>query len=160
MTKRNKVQIIGGQDVIPHDRETERAVLGTLIRYNEQWEKYSDILNVDMFYEGMERKVFRCIEGVISEGNIANLNSLCEYAERNDIRLTDGMATEYTPADNRHQFAQIVVLNSIYTIQQDIDRLARLSKQRLSWLLLQQVSKNVVDPTLDIDEVSEWGRAH
>lgn len=152
MTKRNKVQIIGGQDVIPHDRETERAVLGTLIRYNEQWEKYSDILNVDMFYEGMERKVFRCIEGVISEGNIANLNSLCEYAERNDIRLTDGMATEYTPADNRHQFAQIVVLNSIYTIQQDIDRLARLSKQRLSWLLLQQVSKNVVDPTLDIDE--------
>lgn len=152
MGRKNKIQIIGGQDIIPHDKDTERAVLGTLIRYNEQWEKFSDILNVDMFYEGTERKAYQCIEGVIKEGNIANTNSLCEYAERHEIQLTEGTIEEYQPTENRHQFAQLAVCSSIYTIEQDVARLRYLSKQRLSWLLLQQVSKNVVDPTLDIDE--------
>lgn len=150
---KERVKVIGEQDVIPHDRETELAVLGTLMMYNEEYTKYSDVLNVDLFYYPEERKAYQCIEGVITEGGIANVNSLSDYAQRYDIALTEKVPDDSKPMENRHQFALIFGHGSIRTIRQDIERLRRLSKQRMAWLLLQRMSKNVVDPTMDIDVV-------
>ena len=64
------------QQELPHDTETERAVLSTLMGYNEKYAEYSDLLSPDVFYYERERAIFRCIEGVISANEIADANSL------------------------------------------------------------------------------------
>ena len=45
MKSKEKIKIIGEQQVQPHSVETEIAVLATLMRYNEKFNEYSDMLN-------------------------------------------------------------------------------------------------------------------
>ena len=43
---------------LPHSLETEQAVLATLMRYNEKYAEYGDILNSDLFYYDKERAIY------------------------------------------------------------------------------------------------------
>ena len=75
------------QKMLPHDENTERAVLSSLMMYNDNFAKYGDILDVDLFYYEKEKAIFRCIEGVVNDGNITDINSLFSYAESHRKRI-------------------------------------------------------------------------
>ena len=147
--------IIGDTVLLPHDRETEHIVLGTLMMYNEEYQKYSDLLGVELFYDKVEQRAYKCIEGVIKDGKIANIPSLLEYAERHEIQLVDdnGLMDDMKMKDNRCMFLDIFMNGNIRTLEQDIMRLRYMSKQRRMWLFLQQTSRDAIDPTVNIDDV-------
>ena len=140
--KKEKVKVIGEDKVMPHDIDTEQAVLATMMRYNEKFSEYSDMLNAEIFYRSIEKGIYRCIEGVINEGGITDINSLYNYARSHDV----GMTLE------REMFLHIYQLASTQTFDQDIRRLRDMSKRRLCWLMLQQAASNVLDLTMEFDE--------
>ena len=137
---RRKEQIVE-QQPLPHDLDTENAVLSTLMRYNEKFAQYSDILSVELFYYAREKAIYRCIEGLIRSGNITNINSLCDYVLKNDV--------DYDL--QRFDFVNIVQLVSAATLEQDIQRLSDMARRRQCWRLLQQASAHVLDMTADLD---------
>ena len=138
-----KPRIIGEAQNQPHDINTEQTVLATLMRYNELFSQYSDILNSGLFYYETEKAIYKAIEGVISEGGITDINSLSDYAQKHDL----GYQIE------RGHFLDIFQLASTNTLEQDIKRLRHMAKQRSCWLLLQQAAQNVLDPMTDLDEI-------
>lgn len=140
MTKR--VEIIGEQKLMPHDTETEQAVLSTIMRYNNKYEEYADLLGVDLFYYEKEQAIFRCIKGTIEGGSITDINSLYNYAQANDV------GKELSRAD----FLDILSMCSKETIGQDIQRLREMSKRRSCWRLLQMAASKVLDLTVDFDD--------
>lgn len=139
-----EIQVLGEAQNQPHDTETEQAVLATLMRHNEKYDEFSDLLSADLFYYPREKVIFRCIEGVINDGGITDINSLEDYRQRN------GLANEVYIT--RVDFLDIFQKASTQTLEQDIKRLRMLSKKRISWILLQQAAINVVDLTKDLDE--------
>ena len=49
------------QKALPHDVETEEAVLSGLMTYNDKFAKYEDLLGVDLFYYAKEQAMYKCI---------------------------------------------------------------------------------------------------
>lgn len=126
----------------PHDLDTENAVLATLMRYNEKYQQFSDLLGTELFYYERERAIYKCIEGVICDGHITDINSLYDYSQSHDL----GYKLE------RFDFVNIVQLVSLATFEQDIRRLRDMGRRRTCWLLLQQSSQKVLDLTMDFDD--------
>ena len=126
----------------PKDLNTERVVLATLMRYNEKFAEYSDMLCADLFFWTTEKAIYRCIEGVISDGNITDVNSLYGYAKSHDVGV------ELYHED----FLKIYQLSSTQTLDQDIKRLHEMSMRRMSWIMLQQSAQKVLDMTYPFDE--------
>lgn len=126
----------------PHDLDTENAVLATLMRYNEKYQQFSDLLGTELFYYERERAMYKCIEGVICDGHITDINSLYDYSQSHDL----GYKLE------RFDFVNIVQLVSLATLEQDIKRLRDMGRRRTCWLLLQQSSQKVLDLTMDFDD--------
>lgn len=130
------------QQEMPHDTDTERAVLSTLIRYNEKYAEYSDILSPDLFYYEKERAIFHCIDGVISDNHITDVNSLWDYAQTHDIGYQL----------MRNDFMELINYLNKVTLGQDIERLRDMSRRRSCWVMLQQASQKVLDLTSDFDD--------
>lgn len=130
------------QQELPHDTETERAVLSTLMGYNEKYAEYSDLLSPDVFYYERERAIFRCIEGVISANEIADANSLWNYAQTHEVGYQL----------MRNDFLELINFLNKDTLGQDIERLRDMSRRRSCWVMLQQASKQVLDMTSDFDD--------
>ena len=129
----------------PHDTETEQAVLSSLIMYNENFARYADVLDVDLFYYEKERAIYRCIEGVINAGNVTDINSLFNYAESHDVGYHLF----------RNDFADTIKYLNKVALGQDITRLRDMSKRRKSWRLLQVAAQRVLDMTEVCDMVME-----
>ena len=127
----------------PHDEDTEQAVLATLMRYNDLYNEYSDLLNAELFYTPLNKAMYKCIEGVISGGGITDINSLYNFSKSNE---NVGMEI------NRERFVEIFGLCNTTTFSQDVKRLRNMSKRRLCWMVLQQTSQKVLDLTCDFDE--------
>ena len=85
MKPKEKIKIIGEQQVQPHSDETEIAVLATLMRYNEKFEEYSDMLNAEMFYAEINQSIYQCIAGVIRQNAITDIKSLVDYANTHEL---------------------------------------------------------------------------
>lgn len=133
------------QQPMPHDLPTEQAVLSTLMRYNEKYAEYSDILNADMFYYERERAIYRCLEGVLESGGITDINSVCSYADTHDIGYDfNGLL--------RQDLLEIFQCSNRLTIGQDIERLRDMSRRRRCFVMLQQASHNILDMTSDFDD--------
>ena len=130
------------QQALPHDTDTERAVLSTLMRYNEKYAEYSDILSPELFYYGKERAIFVCLDGVIAAGGITDVNSLWSYAQSHE--------TGYQLM--RNDFMELINYLNRQTLGQDIERLRDMSRRRICWRMLQQASQNVLDMTSDFDD--------
>ncbi len=126
----------------PHDISTEHSVLATLMRYNDKFQQYSDLLSEELFYYDLEKAIYRCIVGVIESGGITDINSLFNYSKSHDV------GKEIL----RNDFLEIFQLSSIVTLEQDIKRLMVMAKRRICWKLLQQAASKVLDVTTDIDE--------
>lgn len=138
----NETRPLNEMQAQPHDTDTEDTVLATLMRYNEKYAEYSDMLKVDLFYWETEKAIYRCIEGVINGGGITDINSLYNYAQSHDV----GTNLEKT------DFLRIFQMVSTQTLEQDIMRLRDFSRRRMGWLLLQQAAQRVLDVTNDTDE--------
>lgn len=133
------------QQPMPHDLPTEQAVLSTLMRYNEKYAEYSDILNADLFYYERERAIYRCLEGVLESGGITDINSVCSYAETHDVGYDfNGLL--------RQDLLEIFQCSNRLTIGQDIERLRDMSRRRRCFVMLQKASHNILDMTSDFDD--------
>ena len=130
------------QRQLPHDLDTENAVMATLMRYNEKYQQYSDLLGSELFYYEREKVMYKCIEGVINDGHITDINSLYEYSQAHDM----GYKLE------RYDFVNIIQLVSLATLEQDIKRLRDMGRRRTCWLLLQQSSQKVLDLMSNFDD--------
>lgn len=139
---RERVKILNEDKVQPHDTDTEQSVLATLMRYNEKFTEFGDILNIELFYRPQERAIYSCIEGVINGGGITDVNSLYAYGQSHDVGMDMG----------REAFLMIFQLASTKTLDQDIRRLRDMSRRRLCWRLLMQGASNILDMTLELDE--------
>ena len=129
--------------VLPHDMDTEQAVLSALIMYNENYTRYGDMLGTELFYYEKEKAIFRCIDGVINDGNITDINSLYGYAQSHSVgyELMRGDFVELVSNFNRG------------TVEQDIERLRDMSRRRMSWRLLQEAAQGILDMTNSADEI-------
>lgn len=143
MKTKEKIKIIGEQQLQPHSDETEVAVLATLMRYNDKFSEYSDMLNVEMFYQEIHQSIYQCIAGVIEQKKSTDINALIDYAN------THNMPFKLNELD----FLNIVKFTSIETLEQDIQRMRRMWKQRKLWVQLQLASQSILDPLEDFDEV-------
>ena len=143
MKSKEKIKIIGEQQVQPHNDETEIAVLATLMRYNEKFNEYSDILTVEMFYQEKNQSIYQCIAGVITENKVSDIKALLDYAKTHELVY---------PLDETC-FLEIVQFVSVDTLEQDILRLRNMWKKRELWVQLQLASQKVLDPMENLDEV-------
>lgn len=143
MKEKEKVKIIGEAQLQPHDEKTELAVLATLMRYNEKLSEYSDKLTVEMFYQEKNQAIYQCIAGVITDNKVSDIKSLSYYAKTHEMSY---------PVDE-YCFLDIVKFVSYDTLDQDIERLRRMWKQRKLWVELQLASQKVLDPMEDFDVV-------
>ena len=143
MKSKEKIKIIGEQQVQPHSDETEIAVLATLMRYNEKFNEYSDILTAEMFYQEKNQSIFQCIAGVIAENKVSDIKALLDYAKTHELVY---------PLDETC-FLEIVQFVSVDTLEQDVLRLRNMWKKRELWAQLQLASQKVLDPMENLDEV-------
>lgn len=143
MKSKEKIKIIGEQQVQPHSDETEIAVLATLMRYNEKFNEYSDILTAEMFYQEKNQSIYQCIAGVIAENKVSDIKALLDYAKTHKLVY---------PLDETY-FLEIVQFVSVDTLEQDVLRLRNMWKKRELWVQLQLASQSVLDPMEDFDEV-------
>ena len=143
MKSKEKIKIIGEQQVQPHSDETEIAVLATLMRYNEKFNEYSDILTAEMFYQEKNQSIFQCIAGVTAESKVPDIKALLDYAKTHELVY---------PLDETC-FLEIVQFVSVDTLEQDILRLRNMWKKRELWVQLQLASQKVLDPMENLDEV-------
>lgn len=133
-----EVEIIGQREM-PHSTETEMAVLGSLIQFNELYGEYSDMLSPDLFYDDKTKAVFGSIKGVMDGGKEANINSLSDYAQA-------GKPCVLTRAD----FVQAFQYSSPKTFKQDLDRLVELHRRRALWRRLMLAADKVLDPSHEL----------
>jgi replicative DNA helicase len=130
------------QKMLPHDTDTENAVLSTLIHYNEKLSFYGDLLNPDIFYYEKEKAIFRCIEGLIKQGSITDINSLFNYSQTHDVGYELF----------RNDFLEIITCANKSAIEQDILRLRDMWCRRTIWRMLQESSQQILDMTMDGEE--------
>lgn len=143
MKSKEKIKIIGEQKVQPHSDETEVAILATLMRYNDKFSEYSDMLNAEMFYQEVHQSIFQCIAGVIEQKKNADIKALVDYANTHELVFKL----------NEFDFLNIVKFTSVETLEQDIQRMRKMWKQRKLWVQLQLASQSILDPMEDFDEV-------
>ena len=141
MQRNNRNQDFQYDQPMPHDIGTEQAVLATLMRYNEQFNKYGDLLGVELFYYPNERAVYKCIAGVIGGGGITDINSLYEYAQRHEV----GDLLEKIDFISLNQYI------SLATLEQDIRRLRDMAQRRITWEVLMRSAQKVLDVTTTLD---------
>jgi prephenate dehydratase len=112
------------------------------MRYNEKFEENGDLLNSELFYYPREKAIYMCIEGLIKSGEITDINSLADYAQRHELGY---MLT-------KNDFLNMFQMVSTQTLTQDIRRLIDMSRRRTCWRLLQGASQNILDLTTDFED--------
>jgi replicative DNA helicase len=55
----------------PHNIELERAVLGVILVHNDAFDRVSDVLMPEHFYEGVHRRIYEVITTLLRSGKIA-----------------------------------------------------------------------------------------
>lgn len=143
MKTKEKIKIIGEQQVQPHDNNTEISVLATLMRHNDKFREYNDKLSAEMFYTDINQSIYQCIAGTIGQNTITDIKALVDYANTNELCFKP----------NELDFLNIVKFTSLETLEQDIQRIRRMWKQRTLWIQLQLASQKAIDPLEDFDKV-------
>lgn len=139
---KGKVEV-SEQRMLPHDTDTECAVLSAFIMYNDKFLKYDDVVDVDLFYYEKEKAIFRCISGVIKDGGRTDVNALYAYTQSHDVGY--GLF--------RGDFANVFTNTSRVTLDQDIARLRDMADRRKLYYFLYKASQDVLDMTSDVDAI-------
>lgn len=126
-----------------NDKDAELSVISTIIKYNEKWQEVSDILTEDVFYDEKHKAVFKCLQGVLKNGGIADVGALFEYSKDHPEKR---YVLEY------YDFISYNEVNPI-AFQQNVERLVKYWKHRKTWELTQIFANRVQDHTEDIGEI-------
>lgn len=65
--------------VLLHDDQCEQQVLGVLLSYEGYFAQFGDYCTEEVFSNPTYRYIFRCLSGVIADGNIPDIVSVSEY---------------------------------------------------------------------------------
>ena len=143
MKSKREIEVIGEAKAQPNDPQTEVSVLATLMRHNEKISEFSDMLTPEVFYQERNQAIYRCLAGVVANGEAADVNALVHYANTHETPC-------YLDATD---FLSLVKFVSLDTLGQDIQRLRTMWKQRKLWKQLQLASQRVLDPMNDFEEI-------
>jgi replicative DNA helicase len=61
----------GDAKLAPHNIELERAVLGVILVHNDAFDRVSDVLQAEHFYEGVHKRIYENITTLLRQGKIA-----------------------------------------------------------------------------------------
>lgn len=128
---------------LPNDINTERMVLGTLIRYNELMDKVGDMLSARTFYDIRLSGIYRCVADLIAEGKVTDINAIAGAAKDRHMDIERGDIVEVVACCNESTFMQ------------GVRRLHRMDMQRTLWQTWIAAAGRIVEPLADVDEELE-----
>lgn len=137
------------QRQMPNSIELERNVLGTIIRKNEYYSSVEDILSEDAFYAVPNKLIYKCVEHLIHDGKIADINSIIATAKESK---TTYMLTEF-------DIIECAAYNSPNTFLQDVDTIVDYGKRREAWKTFMMAANNVLTLTEDANDIMNTTKA-
>ena len=135
------------QGMPPHDRETERNVLGTIVNNDGFFSKVEDILDSNAFYDAKMRAMFRCVKYLILGNKVADTNAILDTARR----FGGDLDVEVTDID----ILEVVSCDSPSTFEQDVERLVDYGQRRRAWEVLVRASQGIITLTEDAEHTME-----
>ena len=104
----------------PHSIEAEQSLLGGLMLENAAWDTIADIIGENDFYRHEHKLIFRAASALINEGRPADIITVQEFLERNDLLETAGgfdylvtLAQNTPSAAKIRRYAEIVRERSV-----------------------------------------------
>ena len=121
---------------LPHDRDTERAVLSTLMAREGVLQAMA-VLDPSIFYYQLERDMAEAIASVIADGKKATVGAVIAWlqAHARNVRAEEVLEIYQTPATA--------------AVKQDIARLEDMARRREAWRIMQEGAKMVLSLTND-----------
>ena len=116
-TKKVRPQAVGLEELLPHDRMAEQAVLGAIIIQNSILLQILDILNTDDFFSPANQHIFAAMQEMAAQEPpvpIDELTLLSQLESKQQLEQTGGVdylneLSQRTPvADNAEFYANIV----------------------------------------------------
>ena len=116
-TKKVRPQAVGLEELLPHDRMAEQAVLGAIIIQNSILLQILDILNTDDFFSPANQHIFAAMQEMAAQEPpvpIDELTLLSQLESKQQLELTGGVdylneLSQKTPvAENAEFYAHIV----------------------------------------------------
>jgi replicative DNA helicase len=98
----------------PHNIEAEQAVLGAILVHNEAFDRVSDFLEPDHFYEGIHKRIYEMARTLIRNGKMATpitLRSHLADVDLGGITITQylaSLAREATTVVNAGQYGRMI----------------------------------------------------
>lgn len=126
--------------ILPHDLDVERLVLGTLMTERNALSEVREILNEDCFYDNFHRDIFKSILSIADRGERPDLVSVA-----NELRKTSTEVDMYR--------LSCVSENITFDIYQHAALLHDKEKRRRFWEIGQYLTQNAFSETEDIVDV-------
>lgn len=126
--------------ILPHDLDVERLVLGTLMTERSALSEVREILNEDCFYDNLHRDIFKSILSIADRGERPDLVSVA-----NELRKTSTEVDVYR--------LSCISENITFDIYQHAALLHDKGKRRRFWEIGQYLTQNAFSETEDIVDV-------
>ena len=101
--------------IVPMNIEAEQALLAALLTNNSVYEKISDFLRPDHFYDDINGKIFEAIAKLVENNQLADPLTLKNYfLQKDEIALIGGdrylieLAKNSTILSNTHQYGKLI----------------------------------------------------
>jgi len=104
----------GDAKIAPHNIELERSLLGVILVHNEAFDRVSDVLQPEHFYEGVHRRIYEVIATLLRSGKIATPITLKMFLSDLDLggmtvpQYLSRLAAEATTVINAVEYARAV----------------------------------------------------
>lgn len=77
----------------PHSTEAEQCVIGSILLTNEAFDRVTDLINADSFYNREHQDIYRCITDMLTSNKHVDLITLSEFMESTNV--ADGGVFKY-----------------------------------------------------------------
>jgi replicative DNA helicase len=71
-----------GYRVMPHNTEAEQGLLGAILTNNKAYERVSEFLKAEHFYDPLHQRIFSAVDSLINQGRIADPVTLKGFFEK------------------------------------------------------------------------------
>ena len=122
--------------ILPHDNETERNVLGTIINNDGLFSTVDDVLDGHAFFDMRHQAMFRCVKYLLSNGMVVDENAILDVARR--FRSEFGF--DITDLD----VMEVASCDSPRTFQQDVERIVDYGIRRRAYKSLADASERML----------------
>lgn len=145
MDNKTNHSITNMQAVVLRSEDTERAVIGTLLRYNEFYRQNADILVSDMFHDEY-RIIFNAAKSLIDKGEAATPVTVAAV-------LNDG-----GNKGDRMEIQRMVALSDRDTFVQNVRKLSDYYKRNMARLYFLQSAEDAVKMGVSLDDTIASGQ--